>query len=126
KRQQRIIDELIALLEPRGDSPHLAEVYLRQGDVATLLRRFDEAENALARSLRIRRQLGDAVGERNTLRSLGLLRWHQQRNHEALPYIEEALRIDRARGDLLAVVGDLSNLGYVLRGLGDYDAARAH
>ena len=122
--QQRLIDEMIALLEPGGDPARLAEVYVRQGDLYTLLRRFDAAEAALERSLHIRRGLHDDVGIRNALRSLGLLRWHEGRDADALPHIEEALAIDRARGDLAAAVGDLSNLGYVLKGMGRYAEAR--
>ena len=126
ERQQHIIDELVALLEAAGDRAKLAEVYVRQGDLFTLLREFGVAEAALDRSLRLRRELGDAVGVRNTLRSLGLLRWHQGRDAEALPFVEEALAIDRSLGDEMAVVGDLSNLGHVLKGLGDYERAREH
>ncbi len=123
ERQQRLIDELIALLQASDDRASLAEVYLRQGDVSTLLRRFDDAERALARSLELRRASGDAEGERNTLRSLGLLRWHQGRNEEALTYMRQTLALDRERDDLDGVVGDLANLGIVLKGLGMYDDA---
>ena len=124
-RQQRIIDELVALLEPSREPARLAEACLRQGDLNTLLRRFEEAEAALERSLRLRDELGDAIGRRNTLRSLGLLRWHQGRDDEALACIEATLAIDRERGDLEAHVGDLANLGGVLRGMGQTDRARA-
>src|SRR6185312_6746629 len=65
----------------------------------------------------------DAVGVRHALRSLGLLRWHQGRDEDALACIEEALAIDRERGDAVAVVGDLSNLGYVLKGMGYFESA---
>ena len=125
-RQQRIIDELISLLEPAGDRASLAEVYLRQGDVYTLLRQFDAAEEALNASLQIRRELGDDVGERNTIRSLGLLRWHQGRHDEALGFVEQALAIDRQRGDTVAIVEDVSNMGPVLRAMGQHERARAH
>ncbi|HET8653952.1 MAG TPA: tetratricopeptide repeat protein [Longimicrobiaceae bacterium] len=124
-QQQRIVDELISLVEPAGDPARLAEVYIRQGDLYTLLRRFDAAEAALTRSLHIVRELGDAVGERNALRSLGLLRWHEGRNREARTYIEEGLALDRRRGDLAAVLGDLANLGQVLKNEGDLDRARS-
>ncbi|HET9040322.1 MAG TPA: tetratricopeptide repeat protein, partial [Gemmatimonadales bacterium] len=123
-RQQRIIDELVALLEPAREPARLAEAYLRQGDLSTLLRRFEEAEAALVRSLRLRQELGDAIGRRNTLRSLGLLRWHQGRDEDALACIEETLAIDRERGDLEAHVGDLANLGGVLKGMGQIERAR--
>ncbi|HEY8257715.1 MAG TPA: tetratricopeptide repeat protein [Gemmatimonadales bacterium] len=124
-RQQRIIDELVSLLEPSSEPDRLAEASLRQGDLSTLLRRFDHAEAALDRALRLRRELGDAIGQRNTLRSQGLLRWHQGRDAEALECIEAALAIDRERGDLEAQVGDLSNLGNVLKGMGRLDRAQA-
>ncbi|MGH7477193.1 MAG: serine/threonine-protein kinase PknK [Longimicrobiales bacterium] len=123
-RQEQIIAELISLVEPTGDLARLAEVYVRQGDVYTLLRRFEPAEEALNRSLQIREQLQDTVGQRNTLRSLGLLRWHEGRNEEALEFVERALAIDRERGDQEAVIGDLSNLGQVLKGMGQLERAR--
>ena len=122
-RQQQLIDQMVALLGADGDCAQLAEVYLRQGDLHTLLRRFDAADEALQRSVALRRALGDAVGVRHALRSLGLLRWHQGRDADALACIEEALAIDRERGDAIAVVGDLSNLGYVLKGMGYFESA---
>ncbi|MBA3231198.1 MAG: tetratricopeptide repeat protein [Acidobacteria bacterium] len=123
-RQQQIINELLALLAPHGASGRLAEAYLRQGDVLTLLKRFDAADRALNTVLRISRERQDAVLERNALRSIGLLRWHQDRHHEALALAEEALEIDRDLGDDLAVAGDLANIGNILRALGDYERAR--
>ncbi|MEE8536633.1 MAG: AAA family ATPase, partial [Acidobacteriota bacterium] len=69
-RQQHIIDELFTLLEPAGDRARLAEVYLRQGDVYTLLQRYDAAEEALNMSLQLSRDLSDPVGEHNALRSM--------------------------------------------------------
>ena len=126
ERQQRIIDELVILLEATDDRANLAEVYVRQGDLFTLLRQFDAADAALDRSLRLRRELGDAVGVRNTLRSLGLLRWHEGRDREALEPVQEALAIDEALGDDVATVGDISNLGHVLKGIGEHERARAY
>jgi tetratricopeptide (TPR) repeat protein len=123
-RQQRIIDELLLLLDADADGPKLAEVQVRQGDLFTLLRRFDAAEQALDRALAAYFAMVDSVGERNTLRSLGLLRWHQGRNEEALGAIEQALEIDRQRGTVEAIVGDLSNLASVLKSMGEFDRAR--
>ncbi len=123
-RQQHIVDELIALLEPTSDEDQLAEVYLRQGDLFTLLRRFGEAERPLMRSLELRRKRHDREGERNTLRSLGLLRWHGGRPRDAIPFIEQSLEIDRERRDMLATVTDLSNYGAVLKSMGSLDQAR--
>lgn len=123
-RQQRIIDELVALLEPSNQLARLAEAYQRQGDLSTLLRRFDDAEAALGRALRLRHRLSDVIGERNLLRSLGLLRWHQGRDDDALRCVEAALAIDRDRQDREGEVGELANLGNVLKGMGELERAR--
>ncbi|HUF75119.1 MAG TPA: tetratricopeptide repeat protein, partial [Longimicrobiales bacterium] len=123
-RQQQLIDELIGVLGGSDDRAHLAEVYLRQGDLHTLLGNFDRADRALRQSLELRRTLEDPVGERNTLRSIGLLRWHEGRNAEALAVAEETLRLDRERDDLAAIVGDLTNCGAILRALGEHERAR--
>src|SRR5207237_10462758 len=124
-RQLQLTAELIALLAPHGASVRLAEAYLRQGDVSTLLKRFDAADRALATSLRMSRECGDSARERNALRSVGLLRWHQNRYADAIAITENALLIDRERGDNLGVAGDLSNLANILRGLGDHQRALA-
>jgi tetratricopeptide (TPR) repeat protein/class 3 adenylate cyclase len=123
-RQQQIISELIRLLGPDGDRARLAEVYLRQGDVCTLLRRFDEGEQALQRTLRIQRELADETGEQKALRSLGLLRWYQGRNRESLTCIAEVVAMDRERNDVGALVGDLSSLASALRAVGEAAQAR--
>ncbi len=123
ERQQQIIDELLALLEPAQDHAKLAMIYCRQGELYTLLNRFDAAEEVLNKSLRLSRDLADTVAERSALRSLGFLNWHQGRNEEAVANSEAALAIDRQSGDTQAIAGDLTNLGNILRHLGDYDRA---
>ncbi|MFL5581935.1 MAG: protein kinase domain-containing protein [Gemmatimonadaceae bacterium] len=122
-RQLAIAERLIALLAPRGGSARLAEAYLRQGDVCTLLRRFDAADRALGTSLRLSRELGDRAAERNALRSLGLLRSHEGRPAEAIASIEEALALDEALGETAAVAGDVASLGSVLRTVGRHGEA---
>jgi tetratricopeptide (TPR) repeat protein/class 3 adenylate cyclase len=124
-RQLNLCAELIALLAPHGASTRLAEAYLRQGDVCTLLKRFDAADRALVTSLRLSRELQDAALERAALRSSGLLRWHQGRHADALTLTQTALAIDRQREDPLGVAGDLSNLGNILHGMGDHPRALA-
>ncbi len=125
KRQQQIVSRLIAHLAPAGPSPRLAEAYLREGDLLTLLKRFNAADRALSTALRISRELDDAKLERNILRSIGLLRWHEGRIAEALTQTEEALYIDRQSGDEDAVAGDLVNLANILKEMGDYAGALA-
>src|SRR5262249_18762728 len=67
RRQQEIIGRLVAHLAPAGPSAGLAEAYLREGDLLTLLKRFSAADRALSTSLRISRELNDARLERNIL-----------------------------------------------------------
>jgi tetratricopeptide (TPR) repeat protein/class 3 adenylate cyclase len=122
-RQQLIVDELISLLAPRGASERLSQAYLRQGNLSTLLKRFDAADRMLSTALRICRERGDVTLERHALRSLGLLRWHEERHAEALAITESALAIDRERHDELAVAGDLANLGVILKNMGEYSRA---
>jgi tetratricopeptide (TPR) repeat protein/class 3 adenylate cyclase len=124
-RQQQIVEELIALLAPRGASASLAQAYLRQGDVATLLKRFDAAERTLSTALRLSRELGETALESNALRSIGLLHWHQGRHADALTVARSALVIARESGDDLMVAGDLVNIGIILKGMGDCRGALA-
>jgi tetratricopeptide (TPR) repeat protein/class 3 adenylate cyclase len=125
RRQQQIVARLIAHLAPGGPSRRLAEAYLREGDLLTLLKRFNAADRALSTALRISRECEDARLERNILRSIGLLRWHEGRIPEALTQTEDALAIDRECGDEDAVAGDLVNLANMLKGMGDYAGALA-
>jgi serine/threonine protein kinase/tetratricopeptide (TPR) repeat protein len=123
-RQQQIIDSLIARLAREGSSARLAEVYLRQGDLSTLLKRFDAADRALGTALRIGQERGDATLVRSGLRSLGLLRWHEGRHAEAIEITRRALALDRECNDDMAVGVDLTNLGCILKATGDYAGAR--
>jgi tetratricopeptide (TPR) repeat protein len=125
ERQQQVLDELVSMLESAGDERRLAEAYLRRGELLTILGVHDEAERALTLSLRLRRDMGDVLGERVTLRGLSFLRWSQQRYEDALACNRDALTIDRQHGRLSAVIGDLHNLGSTYTILRDYTQARA-
>ena len=124
-RQQEIIDSLIAHLAREGSSARLAEIYLRQGDLSTLLKRFDAADRALGTALRIAHERGDTTLLRSGLRSLGLLRWHEGRHAEALDITRRALALDQECHDDAAVGVGLTNLGNILRATGDFAGARA-
>jgi tetratricopeptide (TPR) repeat protein len=126
ERQGTIIDELLSLAEPGVHNRQLAETYIRQGDLYTLLGQFAEAREALEKSLEIWRTLSDRVGERNALRSLGFVEWHSGEFEPAIVAAEAALAIDRERQDWEAVAQDLNNLGTVLKGAGRIDEAFRH
>lgn len=123
-RQQQLIDRLITLLKSTDEQAQLAEVYLRQGDLFTLLRDFESAEASLNKSLQVRRSLQDAAGERHTLRSLGLMLWHQGRHSEALRIIDETLALDRAHNDVSGIVADLVGRGAVFKSMGNLEQAQ--
>jgi class 3 adenylate cyclase len=76
-RQEQILQDLLAALKKADDKSREMEVHRRQGELMTLLARFNAAEEALNRSLELSRLLGDRAGERNALRSIGFMRWHQ-------------------------------------------------
>ena len=122
-RQLDIVERLIALLEPGGDSPRLAEVHLRHGDVSTLLRRFDQADLALATALASSERRGDRAAARNAHRSIGLLRSHEGRFEEAVESVRRALEIDLELDEHAAAAADTASLGNALRKLGRLDDA---
>ncbi len=123
ERQQAIIDELLSLVDPARHRRQLAETLIRQGDLHTLLGRSEEAGVALNRSIEIWQGLSDRVGERNALRSVGFLRWHEGDYERAIRAAEATLAIDREREDVGAVARDLNNLGMVLKAAGQIDRA---
>jgi len=125
-RQRALIEELVGRLERRGEDHLLVEALVRRGDLHTLVREFDAAERALEEALRVARAIEDPTGIRHALRSLGLLRWHQGLDEEAVEVGRESLAINEARGDTEEVILDLSNLGIVLRGMGRLGEAREH
>ena len=123
-RQQRIIDALIAQLAPRravGAAGRGLPAPGRSLDAAQAIRRGRSraGHGAPDRPRARRRALLSSA-----LRSLGLLRWHEGRHDEALEITQRALAIDRECDDEVAVAGDLTNLGSILRAMGDYAGAR--
>jgi len=116
-KQLAVVEELVALLEPHGASERLARAYLRQADAFTLRRRYTDAEAALERSLQMAGELGDSVAERMALSSLALLRSHEGRHADALPILEEAIRLARTAGDWRAEAGDCATMANCLRAL---------
>ena len=122
-RQQEIIDELLETLDPEKHPEKIAVAYVRQGDICILKRDDQAAEQALETALTIARDIGDRSVRRHALRSLGLLRWHQQRHEEAIGLVEQALELDREMDNREAVIGNLANLGALYRSLGQHETA---
>ena len=123
--QLRIVDRLVPLLAPYGASARLAQAYVRQGDVYTLVQRFSDAEAALEKGLALSVELGDRALESNALRSFALLRSYEERFEDARANILRVLAIGRERGDAATEHGDLASLAGILRRLGDHQGALA-
>ncbi len=122
-RQQELIDEAMLILEPLGDTAKRAEAEIRQGELLTLLGKFEEADVHLENSIRVSRQLGDPVRDRAALRALGFLRWQQERYDDAIECNNRALEISRTVDDPGAIIRDIINLATVLRSAGKPDLA---
>jgi tetratricopeptide (TPR) repeat protein len=118
ERQQELIDRLLDMLVPAGDRGLLAEVLVRQGELFTLLGRFEDAERALTEALGIHRELDNPTGECVALRTIGFLRWQQGRYDDSLESNKKALAIDLAQNDRAAYAQDLTNIASVLRNQG--------
>jgi serine/threonine protein kinase/tetratricopeptide (TPR) repeat protein len=125
-RQQDILEELLARLQPGGDPALLAEVFRRRGDLDVLRRRLAEADRSLASALELATASGDDDVFRRILRSLGFLRWNEGRSEEAIALNKEVLRLHRASGDDRAVIGDLVNLCIIARDDGRFDEAMGY
>ena len=125
-QQQKIIQDLIGILEPDGNSEDLAETYRRQGELFTILGRYEDADHSLNQALDIARKTESDSAQRNSLAGLGFLYWRQDRNKEALEINETVLEMDRQKGDRHAIAGDLINIGNLRRHTGDYETALKH
>ena len=123
REQRRIIEELLPLVRGSGDTALEAEVLVRAGDLEVSLRNHDAAEPVLKAAVAKSREVGDPALYRKALRSFGLLRWHQDRNDEALEILQTVLESDMEAGDTEGVILDHHNLGSVHRGMGDIPRA---
>ncbi|TVP54938.1 MAG: hypothetical protein EA351_12175 [Gemmatimonadales bacterium] len=121
--QRRIISELRPLVEGCEDLALQAEVLVRAGDLEVSLRNYESAEDTLLEAVDKASRASDSAIHRKALRSLGLLRWHQDRNDEALEILEAVLDDDREAGDKQGMILDHHNLGSVYRGMGEVERA---
>lgn len=122
-RQEELIGELIALLEPAGSSARLADVYIRKGDLCTLRSQFSAGEAALRMALEMSREIPAADLELRALRSLGFLFFRGDEPEKALPLAEELLNRDRELQEPRVLLHDLISLSSVLRSLGRHSRA---
>ena len=109
----KALDEQIAV--HRVESAVAAEVAYWEGE---LHRRFYEADEALenyARAIEIYRQVGERLGEANTLRAIGVVLQFKKQTDEALENYARAMQIYRQVGERLGEANTLKAIGDVLQ-----------
>lgn len=125
EQQQALIDRLLALVLETADPPTLGAVYTRQGDLHTVCKRYEAAQEVLEKALQLYRSVSDLSGERAVLNSLGLLYWQQGQNEEAVRLSQMALALDQKTGNRMNYARDLVSLAITLRSMGQTERARA-
>jgi tetratricopeptide (TPR) repeat protein len=125
QEQQAVIDRLLPVVERVGDALDEIELDMRQGDLFSTIRRYDDAERVLERVLERSREAEDPVMQRKALRSLGMVWWYQDdgREAEVLKLLEEALELDVASEDIDAEIGERANICTMLLAMGEVDRA---
>jgi len=120
----QLYNEGIALIEPLGPSSELASLLDGLGVCLSRMERFEEAEQALNRSLECSREVGHREGQAARLGNLGVLRYRQGQLDDSLGYIEEAQRLYESIGDIVLAAACRSNRGDVLLQQGNPESAR--
>jgi len=123
-QQERLIGELLDLLERQPDPDRLAQTLIRLGELRTLQGKLPEAEELLLRALNI---VGDGYPRtaRRAWRALGFCQWRADRYEDGCASSARTLAIDRSIGDVDGLVYDLTRLAAIHRGAGDHRAALA-
>jgi tetratricopeptide (TPR) repeat protein len=123
--QQVVIDRLGEIVQRVGDARDRLELDLRQGDLFATIRRYDDAEGVLERTLERSRRVDDREMQRKVLRSLGMVWWYQDngREEEVLGLLEEALQLDMMSEDGDGEIGDRANICTMLFSMGELDRA---
>ena len=124
KRQQAAIDELLRLL-PEDSGAERAVVLVRQGELATLLGKSEEARVALDEAAAIAQALGAEDERIMAVRAIGHHCWRAGSYEEAVSHLTEVVEHDRTAETNTRLARDLVNLGRVLRELGRWDEALA-
>ena len=121
----RLLDDLAREADEVGedDAGYRAALAKARGDAAAMLARYDEAEARYHEALPTFREIGDRVGEANTLGALGEVARMLARFAEAEDRYHEALLIVREIGDLVGEANVLNALGGAAGMLARFDEA---
>jgi hypothetical protein len=121
----RLLDDLAAEAAEHGESDprFLAALAVARAEAAALAHRHDDAEARYHEALPIYRQIGDRLGEANTLQALGDAALSLDRYDDAEARYHEALPIYRQIGARLGEANTLLGQGRLRRAVGDVPAA---
>jgi tetratricopeptide (TPR) repeat protein len=103
--------------------PYHAAAHHNLGVLLNNLKRYDEAEEAFRRSIKIGVQLGDERGVAMALNSLGGVLQRQGHFDEAEKAFRDIIEIDEKLGNKRGVAMALNSLGGVLQRQGRFEAA---
>jgi tetratricopeptide (TPR) repeat protein len=110
-----------------GNKRGMAASYVQIGEVQKTLGHPAEAEKSYNEALKLRREIGDKAGLIVTLMDLSsLLDETFGRSAQALPLLQEALRLARETRDRNLEARALNNLGAVYLAQGQYSEARTY
>jgi predicted ATPase/DNA-binding SARP family transcriptional activator len=87
---------------------------------------YPQAVANLQRSLDLKRQLGDRLGEATLLNNLGVVHYHCGEDSPARDYYAASLAIKQAIGDSYGAAIALTNLALIETHLADFESAEAH
>jgi tetratricopeptide (TPR) repeat protein len=116
---ERLIHSAIALDDPAV----LADAYIRQGELLSVVGSTENALVCVEQALNLKRLIGDKRGEAKALRAMGFLYWQRGQYEEALHIHREVLQVYQTLGDRETEGMDLTSLGELLRQLQRYQEA---
>jgi DNA-binding SARP family transcriptional activator/tetratricopeptide (TPR) repeat protein len=113
---------------PEIEAAREAEAWLRNTGGMALMHAgdFPGAIASLERSLALKRELGDQLGEATLLNNLGVVRYHRGDDELARAHYDASLAIKTAIGDSYGRSIALANLALIETHLGNFDGAHKH
>ena len=121
--QRATLERLIHSTMALDDPVLLADAYIRQGELLSVVESAENALTCVEQALNLKRLIGDKRGEAKALRAMGFIYWQRGQYEEALHIHREVLQIHRALGDRETEGMELTNLGELLRQLHRYQEA---
>jgi CHAT domain-containing protein/tetratricopeptide (TPR) repeat protein len=100
-----------------------AKRLFEQGTQQYAISQFREALQSWEQALTIYREIGDPVGEANSLGNVGIAYGFLGQFDTAIEFLEQCLVISREIGDRVGEANSLGNLGVTYRFLGQFDTA---